>query len=291
MDTAELEIFLNVADEGNITKAAERMHLSQPTVSRKIRELEEEIGRRLFNRTNKAVVLTEEGRRFLEDARDILTICRKTVRREEAPQALQGDIYIGSGEIAAFSKLTRCIKEYRSLQPGVCFHILSGNADEIREGVEKGVLDLGLMTRSVDTGACESLEFAGKARWGVLVRKDHPLARRDYVKAEELSEEPLILPENRVYNRELTGLIGDSPRTAATYTLAHNAVLLAAAGLGIMLCFDDPSLLTEELTFLPLSPSRYATPLLIWKKRAEQSEIVRSFLSFLPEIEDIPELR
>ena len=283
MEIFDLEIFAMVATEGNITKASELMHLSQPTVSRRIRELEEELGRRLLNRTNKSVSLTEEGRQFLEASSDILTIYQKVVHQEKNQQSLKGDIYIGSGEIAAFSQLAECIRNFHSMQPGIIFHILSGNAEEIREDVESGVLDLGLITRSVDIESCGTLEFPQKARWGILIREDHPLAHRKRIRAEDLSGEPLILPENKVYHRELTDWFADHLQIAATYTLAHNAVQLVKAGLGSMLCFDDPSLVSEGLTFITLVPYRDATPLLIWRKRSVQSDAVSAFLQYVLE--------
>ncbi len=283
MDMLSLEIFIKTAEEGNITKAAGFLHLSQPTASRRIQELEEELGRPLFIRTNKAVSLTDEGRQFLEAASDMLTIYRKALTQEKEQQQLKGDIYIGSGEIPAFSVLAEQIRDFRKLQPGICFHILSGNADEIRDDVEKGVLDLGLITRSVNTETFESLEYADKTRWGILVRNDHPLALRERIRIEDLEKEFLILPENQVYYRELTGWFSEKPEIAAAYTLAHNAVQLVRQGIGPMLCFEDPALLGEDLAFVPIIPYRWATPLLIWKKRAVQSDAVKAFLVFITE--------
>ena len=282
MDMFDLELFLRVAEEGSITKAAELMHLSQPTVSRRIIELEQTLNRLLFTRTNKAVVLTPEGRQFLEAASDILTIYNKTVQREHERQ-LTGDLFIGSGEIPAFSRLAKLIGAFRQKEPGVCFHLLSGNAEEIRENVEKGVLDLGLLTRSVNTENFESLEFPEKAHWGILMREDHPLARQKTLRPEDLRGEPLILPENRVYQREWTEWIAGEVNLAAGYTLAHNAIQLVKQGLGSMLCFEDPSLLSEGLTFATLLPVRSATPLLIWKKRRVQAEVVEAFVRFVLE--------
>ena len=281
MDMISLEIFVKTAEEKNITRAAEFMHMSQPTVSRRIRELEEEFGRQLFIRTNKSVSLTDEGRQFWEAASDMLTIYRKVRSQEKDHQVIKGDIYIGSGEIPAFSILAKQIREFRSLQPGVCFHIQSGNAGEICEDVEKGVLDLGLIARSVNTESFESLEYPGKSRWGVLIKEEHPLALQKQITVEELKGESLILPENRVYYRELTAWFSESPDIAAAYTLAHNALQLVKQGLGPMLCFEDPALLPEGFAFIPIIPERWATPLLIWKKRAVQSDVVKTFLQFI----------
>lgn len=283
MDMISLEIFMMAAEERNITKAAKLLHLSQPTVSRRIQELEDELGRQLFLRTNRSVTLTDEGRQFRETASDILRIYRKAVNREKDQKFLKGDIYIGSGEIPAFSKLSEQIRDFRRLQPGICFHIQSGNAEEIREDVEKGVLDLGLLTRSVSTELFESLEYPGKACWGVLVKNDHPLALREQIRAEDLEKESLIIPENQVYYRELTGWFSKSPDIAAVYTLAHNAIQLVKQGLGPMLCFEDPDLLREGLTFVAIAPCKWATPLLIWKKREAQSDAVNAFLKYIEE--------
>ncbi|WP_026526184.1 LysR family transcriptional regulator [Butyrivibrio sp. VCD2006] len=283
MDLFSLEIFIKVAEEKNITRAAEQLHLSQPTVSRRIREMEEELQKVLFIRTNKAVALTDAGKQFLEASTDIITIFSKAVQQDSGQETLTGDIYIGSGEIPAFSRLAAYIKDFRQQQPGIRFHILSGNAEEIRDDVEKGVLDLGLITRSVDLESCESLEFPEKARWGILVRADHPLARKNTIKAEDLEGESLILPENRVYQRELTENLSKDITIAASFTLAHNAVQLVRQGLGPMLCFDDPSLTAEELKFVTMAPYRDATPILFWKKRTIRSEPVDAFLHYIME--------
>ena len=281
MDMLSLDIFLKTAEEGNITKTAGLLHLSQPTVSRRIRELEAELNRQLFVRTNKSVTLTDEGRQFLETAKDILMIYEKTLHQTTDQNLLKGDIYICSGEIPAFSILSGQIKEFRKLQPGICFHIRSGNADEIRDGLEKGALDLGLLTRSVNTESFESLEYPGKSHWGVLIRKDHPLTVKKQVHIEDLKEEVLIIPENNVYYRELTNWFSEFPNIAATYTLAHNAVQLVKEGIGPMICFEDSSLVQDGLVFISITPEKWATPLLVWKKRSVQSDAVRAFLEFI----------
>ncbi len=281
MDILSLEIFTRTAEEGNITKTAQLMNLSQPTVSRRIRELEEELGRQLFVRTNKSVALTDEGRQFLESASDMLTIYKKTIRQSVNNDALTGDIYIGSGEIPAFASLSKQITDFCRLHPGICFHILSGNADEISDGIEKGVIDLGLVSRSVNTESYESLEYSGKTKWGILIPHGHPLASRKQVRTDDLKGYSLILPDNPVYHRELIGRFSEPPVIAATYTLAHNAIQLVKQGLGPMLCFEDPALAAPGLVFVPLVPYRWATPLLIWKRRSAQSDVIKAFLKFI----------
>ncbi len=276
-----LEIFLTVAEENNITRAAAILHLTQPTVSRTIMDLEEELNRPLFTRTSKKVSLTREGLQFLETARDIVTLYHRAVSLENDEKEIRGDIYIGAGEVGAMSRLAEILTAFTALYPGIRIHLDSGNAENIREDIEAGVLDMGLISRSVNTEQYESLEFSEREQWSILVRNDHPLAIRQRIRAEDLSGEKLIVPENQIFNKELIFWIGSEAHIQASYTLAHNAVHLVRAGMGIMVCFHDPSLADENLTLVPLIPVREVTPLLIWKRKALYTPAVQLFLDFI----------
>ena len=276
-----LEVFLTVAEESNITRAATLLHLSQPTVSRIIMDLEQEINRPLFIRTSKKVFLTKAGLQFMETAKDIVMLYHRAMALNMDEEDIKGDLYIGAAEVSSVSFLAKTVKDFTELYPGIRIHMDSGNAENIREGIEAGILDLGLITRSVSTEQYESLELPGKEQWSILLRDDHPLAKRSRIRVEDLSGEKLIIPENQVFYKELTAWIGSEAHIQATYTLVHNAVHLVKAGMGIMICFYDPSLTEEGLTLIPLIPFREVTPLLIWKQKNVYSPAAQLFLDYI----------
>ena len=281
MKTESLEIFLTVAEEGNFTHAAELLHMSQPSVSRTIMELEEELRCKLFRRTNKNVALTEQGSRFLETARHIVLLYRKAVDESDGGEAVAGDIYIGAGEVGAVGQLAEIISAFHSRHPAVRFHMESGNAGAIMEKLDKGVLDVGLITRSASTANHVSVELPRKEIWGALMRSDHPFASLDQIQAEALARETLIVPENPVFYRELTNWIGADIKPAVTYTLVHNVVPLVKRGMGVLLCFKDSVDHQEGLSFVPLFPAKEVTALLVWKHRPVMSPELALFTEFV----------
>ena len=276
-----LEVFLTVAEEGNITRAAGLLHMSQPTVSRIIMDLEQELDRQLFTRTSKKVFLTKAGLQFMETARDIVALYHRAITLDVEEKEIRGDIYIGAGEVGAMRQLAKQITDFTTIYPGIRIHLDSGNAENIKESIEAGVLDLGLITRSVNTEQYECLELSRKEQWSVLLKEDHPLATRERIRVEDLSGEKLIVPENQVFYKELTTWIGSEVHIQATYTLAHNAVHLVNAGMGVMVCFYDPSLVEEGLALIPLIPVREVTPMLIWKPKTVYAPAVQLFLDYI----------
>ncbi len=276
-----LEVFLTVAEEGNITRTAGMLHMSQPTVSRIIMDLEQELDRQLLIRTSKKVLLTKAGLQFLETARDIVALYHRAVTLDLEEKEIRGDIYIGAGEVGAMRLLAKQITDFTSIYPGIRIHLDSGNAESIKESIEAGILDLGLITRSVNTETYDCLELPEKEQWSILLREDHPLAIQERVRAEDLSGEKLIVPENQVFYKDLMTWVGSEVHVQASYTLVHNAVHLVKAGMGIMVCFYDPSLMEEGLTLIPLVPVREVTPMLIWKPKAVYAPAVQLFLDHI----------
>ncbi len=276
-----LEVFLTVAEEGNITRTAGMLHMSQPTVSRIIMDLEQELDRQLLIRTSKKVLLTKAGLQFLETARDIVALYHRAVTLDLEEKEIRGDIYIGAGEVGAMRLLAKQITDFTAIYPGIRIHLDSGNAESIKESIEAGILDLGLITRSVNTETYDCLELPEKEQWSILLREDHPLAIQERVRAEDLSGEKLIVPENQVFYKDLMTWVGSEVHVQASYTLVHNAVHLVKAGMGIMVCFYDPSLMEEGLTLIPLVPVREVTPMLIWKPKAVYAPAVQLFLDHI----------
>ena len=276
-----LEVFLTVAEEGNITRTAGMLHMSQPTVSRIIMDLEQELDRQLLIRTSKKGLLTKAGLQFLETARDIVALYHRAVTLDLEEKEIRGDIYIGAGEVGAMRLLAKQITDFTAIYPGIRIHLDSGNAESIKESIEAGILDLGLITRSVNTETYDCLELPEKEQWSILLREDHPLAIQERVRAEDLSGEKLIVPENQVFYKDLMTWVGSEVHVQASYTLVHNAVHLVKAGMGIMVCFYDPSLMEEGLTLIPLVPVREVTPMLIWKPKAVYAPAVQLFLDHI----------
>ena len=278
MDLRSIEFFLTVAEEGSISKAAERLHISQPTVSRDMMELEKELGKTLFTRTNKNVRLTQNGLLFRETAKDMLTLYQKAKTQNAESAEIAGDIYIGAGETESFSFIAEKIRRFRQEYPGVCFHIISKNADEIKYDIDNGVLDFGFIMQSGSLEHYERLEIDRIERWGVLVPSDHPLALNDRISGKALLQYPLILPENQTFREQIVEWLGGEPVVAATYNLIRNVLLLVANGTGLILCLNDPAFSENELRFIPLRPSRVVSPILIWRKHHILSSASIAFL-------------
>ncbi len=281
MNLRSLEFFLTVAEEGSISHAAERLHISQPTVSRDMMELERELGKNLFIRTSKNVSLTPDGLLFRETARDMLALYQKAVTQKADPAELAGDIYLGAGETESFHYLAEEIHSFRQKYPKVCFHIISENADEIRDDIDKGTLDFGFVMKSGSFDRYGCLEIARQECWGVLVPEDHPLAAREWVRGKELLEYPLILPENKGFRQQIAGWLEGEPRTAATYNLIRNALYLVKNGTGLVLCLSDPVFEQNGLRFVPLKPARKVSPVLIWRSRRSHTPEAEAFLNHL----------
>lgn len=280
MDLQVLEYFLMVAEEGNITHASELLHVSQPTVSRQLMELERELGKTLFIRNRRSVSLTQEGLLFRETAREMLTLYRKAVTETAETKTLVGDIYLGMGESGSVRFLAEQIDLFQKSHPGVKFHLISENADRICRDVEKGVLDIGFVMRKANLAAFEVLELGLEEFWGVLVPEGHPLAGEKEVAAKQLRRERLILPENTVFKSEIFRFLGAEAENlaAAFYNLIHNALLLAEISGGMVVCLGVPGEKKNGWTFLPFGGGKTAAASLIWKKRPVQPPAVEAFL-------------
>ena len=278
MNLRTIEFFLTVAEESSITRAAERLHISQPTVSREIIELEKELDKPLFVRTSKNVRLTADGLLFQDTARDMLALYRKALSQKAKDDELRGEICLGAGETESFSCLADKIRDFRRENPKVCFHIISENADEIRTDIDKGVLDLGFVMQSGRLDHYERLEIDRRESWGVLVPDGHPLAGHERVSGKSLLKYPLILPENQTFSLQLVQWLGGEPEVAATYNLIYNVLMLVENGTGLILCLHDPAISRNGLHFIPLHPARTVAPMLIWRKHHALSPAASAFL-------------
>ena len=269
MELRVLRYFLAVAREENITRAAALLHLTQPTLSRQLMQLEEELGVQLFHRSRYRIVLTGEGMLLRRRAQELVDLADKTAREFAARNTeLMGEIAIGAGETRSMAFLSQAIRTFRTRCPGVTFRIFSATADDVKERLDMGLLDMGLLTEPVDVGKYAFCRMQERDRWGVLVRQDSPLAELDAVTPRDLGSVPLLLSGRESVQQELASWFGDQwehLQIAATFNLILNAANMVRWGVGAALGFDL-DMAFDGLRFLPLSPAMETGTVLVWKK-------------------------
>ena len=281
MELRVLRYFLVVAREENITKAAALLHVTQPTLSRQLMQLEEELGVKLFHRGKYHVILTDEGVLLRRRAQEIVDLADKTAREFQRKEGeLTGEISIGAGESNSMTGLSRKIASFRQEHPLVRFNIYSATADDIQDRLDKGLLDLGLLAEPVDIGRYEFIRMPKRDRWGAWVRKDDPLAEKDSVTPKDLLGTPLLLSRREQVQKELSGWFGDDferMEIAATFNLILNAANMVRNHVGVALGFFIGNL-SDELRFIPFSPALETGTVLVWKKGQAFSPAAERFL-------------
>lgn len=294
MELRVLHYFLAVAREQSILKAAESLHLSQPTLSTQLRHMEEELGKQLFIRGTKGsrkITLTEEGMILKKRAEEILNLVEKTEKEITLSDSIiMGDIYIGTGETDAFRLLAKAAKELQNTYPGIHYHISSGNAEFVMEQLEKGLIDFGVVFGNTDFSKYNSLKMPEKDTWGVLMHRDCELAEKESISPEDLWDKPLIIPHQQNHDTELSAWLKQDLaklNVVATYNLLFNASLLVDEGLGYALGLDKIINITEnsDLCFRPLTPKVEAEMYIIWKKYQVFSKAAEKFMLKLKELQ------
>ncbi|MCH5213102.1 MAG: LysR family transcriptional regulator [Oscillospiraceae bacterium] len=283
MELRVLRYFLTAAREENITKAAEVLHLTQPTLSRQLMQLEEELGVKLFVRGKHSITLTDEGMLLRERANEIITLTDKITRDfANKGETLSGTVTIGSGETQSMHLLSQMMTAFRKKYPNVNFEIYSAISDDIKDRIEKGIVDIGLLTEPVDIGRYEFIHMPYKDRWSALIRKDSPLAQKEYVTPEDLSKVPMIVAKRERVRKEIESWFGDyceNTEIAAIYNLLYNASIMVSEGVGVALCFEHDSRY-ENLCVKPLMPPMQTGTVLVWKKHSITSPVVTAFIEF-----------
>ncbi len=293
MELRVLRYFLGVAREGSMTGAARTLHVTQPTLSRQLQELEEELGQKLFIRGSHSVTLTPEGMLLRKRAEEILDMVHKTESEfSSMGEIVSGDIYIGGGETEAMRQIARVIRELREDYPEIRFHIFSGNAEDVMERLDKGMLDFGVLIQPVNIAKYNFVNLPDKDVWGVAMRKDSPLARKKSITRQELLDVPLIcsrqvvqrLSQRNEYS-EWFGEDGARLNIAATYNLIYNAALMVEEGIGYAITLDKLVNVTEhsDLCFRPLTPRVESGLNVVWKKYQVFSAAAELFLERIRE--------
>ena len=280
MELRVLKYFLAVAREENITKAAALLHLTQPTLSRQLMQLEEELGVQLFRRSRYHIELTEDGMLLRRRAQELVDLAEKTTREFTMRETeLMGEIAIGAGETRSMSFLSRAMVSFRERYPKVTFRIFSANADDVKERLDTGLLDMGLLTEPVDVGRYAFCRMKERDLWGVLVRMDSPLAKLSAVTPDDLSQVPLIVSGRERVQQELANWFGDrweQLQIASTFNLIINAANMVRYGVGTALSFDL-NFAFDDLRFIPLSPTMDTGTVLVWKKDQVLTPAVEAF--------------
>lgn len=288
MELRVLQYFLAVAREQSISGAAQALHLSQPTLSTQLKALETELGKQLLIRGtpgSRKVTLTEEGMLLRKRAEEILSLVRRTEREiARADEVIAGDIYLGAGEADSVRLLARAAQRIRERHPNIHFHISSGDGKDVLEDLDKGMIDFGLLLNQADSEEYEAVELPARERWGVLMRRDAPLASKEQITPEDLWDQPLILSRQAAAGPFLPAWLRREPtdlNVAATYSLLYNGSLLVEEGMGYALCLDNIINVTGEspLCFRPITPPLELGVYLVWKKYQVFSKAAEIFLS------------
>lgn len=290
MEFRVLSYFLTVAKEENISRAAETLHITQPTLSRQLSELEEELGVQLLKRGKRKTTLTDAGLLLRKRAEEITSLTEKTKQEFiQSDTIIDGDIYIGCGETNAMRRLTSAAKNLQSTYPHIRYHLFSAKADDVTERLDKGLLDFGLLIEPADIRKYNSLQLPDTDFWGVLMRKDSPLSCKLHITPNDLWDVPLLISKQALDTHELYHWLQKEQKELSiisTYNLIFNASLMVEAGLGYALCLDKLVHTGSDslLCFRPLSPQLPAKVYLIWKKQQLFSKAATLFLSELEKL-------
>lgn len=292
MELRVLQYFLAVAREQNISAAAQSLNLTQPTLSRQLRELEEELGKQLMIRGNRKITLTEEGMLLRKRAQEILDLVGRTEKEVmQSNDIVGGDIYIGTGETDAMRQIAQTATRFGKRYPDVYFHVVSGDAMDVCERLDKGLLDFGILLGDIDKTKYQYMELPMKDVWGILMQRSSPLAQKDAIAPQDLWDKPLILSRQVGNKGGLYHWLGKDPsqlHTVATYNLIYNASLMVDEGMGYAFTLDKLINTTgSTLCYRPLNPRLELGMYLVWKKYQIFSKAAELFLQQL--LQDLSE--
>ena len=242
MEIRTLRYFLETARQGNMTRAAERLFVSQPTMSKQLKELERELGTQLFIRSNYSIKLTEAGMLLKKRAEDILTLVDKTKDEFRSMDEINsGDIFVGAPESESMALFTDAVSDLQRDYPGIRCNIYSGNHEDVCDRLDKGLLDFAIVMSYVDLSKYNYLEIPAKDSWGILMKKSDPLALKGSLTIDELKKYPLICSRQWI-DQDFPHWFGEDSgkvKIAATYNLAFNAAVMVKSGIGYAVVLDN----------------------------------------------------
>lgn len=280
MELRTLQYFLVVAREENITKAAVLLHMTQPTLSRQMMQLEEELGVSLFRRSSHSIFLTEQGMLLRRRAQELVSLADKTRQELTQQHTLSGEVSIGSGEYRNSALLAQILAAFRKQHPQVRYEIYSGNSDDIKERIERGLLDIGFLLEPVDVSRYEFVRLPIREEWGVFVAEDSELAHKTSVTPQDLADQSLIFARRDLVKQELINWFGsyaDGVDIVASGNLPFNLSMLVQQGMGVHFSLAK-NCRYEGVCFRPLSPRLESNVVLAWKKNQVMSPATQKLI-------------
>jgi len=287
MELRTMRYFLAVAREENMTRAAQLLHFTQPALSKQLKALEDELGKKLLIRGSKKVTLTEDGMLLRKRAEEMIDLMEKTkAELTSSDENINGEIYIGGGETDAISLFAQTAGKLQKTHPLIHYHIYSGDAEIVMEKLDKGLIDFGLLVGPVDVSRYDYMRLPISDIWGILMRKDSPLAEKDVICAEDLWDKPLIVSHQTSISSDMMAWLKKEVsklNIVMTYDLIFNASLFVKKGIGYAIALDKIINTTgdSELCFRPLYPTLEAGLCIVWKKYQVFSKASKEFLRLL----------
>lgn len=286
MELRVLRYYLAVAREQNITAAAERLHVTQPTLSKQLMDLEYELGKQLFIRGKRKITLTQEGEFLRQRAQEIVDLSDKTeLAFKSGDDTVIGDIHIGCGETEGMRTLIKVMKELNNDYPDIHYHLYSGNDEDVSERLNKGLVDFGLFVGHTNIDRYDYIRLPQSDTWGLLLRKDNRLATQATITPDDIKGERILCSRQALTSNELSGWLGEDfgkLNIVSTHNLIYNAMLMVEEGLGSALTIDGlVNTSDRNLVFIPFEPSLKADLLVAWKKHQVFSKAAEIFLEYL----------
>lgn len=272
MELRTLRYYLAAAQEENITRAADILHVTQPTLSRQLMDLEKELGATLMLRGRNGLTLTDDGVFFRQRAEEIVELADRLEQAFAAKSTnVSGVIVIGATEAVGGRLVAKLIKPFSDRYPQVQFNLYNETVDNIRERLDKGLVDIGILLEPVDVAKYDYVRLPHKDTWGILLRDDHPLVEHPFITIDELVEYPLILPLRKSIRSEILNWLHREEKELKIplyYTLLSNAALMVEEGLGCAFCMDGALAIHggPHLRFVPIHPKRTTHSVLVWRK-------------------------
>lgn len=286
MELRVLRYFLAVSREETITGAAEMLHVTQPTLSKQLMDLENELGKQLFIRGNRKITLTDDGMFLRKKAQEIIDLVDKTESAfNNSSEIISGDVFIGAGETESMKFISKIIKKLQKKYPDIHYNIFSGNIDSVTERLDKGLLDFGVLISPSDISKFNSIQLPSTDRLCLMMRKDSPLADKDYISPKDLYNLPILLPTRTANNNIFLKWLGcdlENLNIVGIYNLIYNASLLVQEGFGYAICIDKlVNCENTNICTIPLKPDVKFSSILVWKKYQVFSKAAQKFLDEL----------
>ena len=287
LDIRVLKYFLAVAQAGNMTQAAKDLHITQPTLSRQIMDLENNLGTELFVRKHKQLTLSDSGFLFQQRAKEIAQLADKACREiAEQKAQMQGTVTIACVESSASHLLPEIIAAFSQNFPSVKYELYSADGNDIREKIDRGNIDLGILLEPVEVAKYNFLHLPCYEKWGVAMREDSPLARKEAITTKDIQGVPIIIPRRTIVIEEISRWLEveeNRLNIVASHNLPTNGLLLTKQGIGYLICVEGSFTIRPMpgLCFRPFLPERITGHVLAWKKNHALSQVTQHFLEFV----------